>query len=86
MKKKPLLKPIDILLKVCLQRLLIQYNDSSYDFYKDIDAQIKDPNTRYRAKLRIKELIKQVKEEDPETQKREKHWASLEKKRLENLY
>jgi hypothetical protein len=86
MKKKPILKPIDILLKICLQRLLIEYDDSSYQLYKDIEAQIKDPNTRYRAKLRIKKLIKQVKEEDSETQKREKYWASLEKKKLENQY
>ncbi|MDX6187750.1 hypothetical protein SGQ83_00200 [Flavobacterium sp. Fl-318] len=62
MKQKTELKPVDILLKICLKRLLEQGTWSS-KIYEDIEAEIKIPNTRYRAKQRIKKLIAQIRKE-----------------------
>lgn len=62
MKQKTELKPVDILLKICLKRLH-EIGISSYEINKDIEAEIKIPNTRYRAKQRIKKLIDEIKKE-----------------------
>lgn len=63
MKKKPTLKPVDILLKICLKRLL-ENGIGGYEINKDLEAEITIPNTRYRAKLRIKKLIAEIREEN----------------------
>jgi len=63
MKQKGELKPVDILLKICLKRLH-EMGISSYEINKDIEAEIKIPNTRYRAKQRIKKLIEQINKEN----------------------
>lgn len=62
MKQKTELKPVDILLKICLKRLH-DIGVSSYQINADIEAEIKIPNTRYRAKQRIKKLIAQIRKE-----------------------
>lgn len=62
MKQKIKLKPVDILLKICLKKLLEQGTWTS-EIYKDLEEEIKIPNTRYRAKLRIKKLIGEIRKE-----------------------
>jgi hypothetical protein len=62
MKQKKELKPVDILLKICLKRLH-EMGISCYEINKDLEAEIKIPNTRYRAKQRIKKLIDEIKKE-----------------------
>jgi hypothetical protein len=61
--KKEVLKPVDLLLQIFLKELF-EKKTWSTDIYKLIDAEITEPNTRYRAKLRIKKLIKLIKEEN----------------------
>lgn len=63
MKKKPTLKPVDILLKITLKKLF-ENEVSSSIIYQDIDAEITEPNTRYRAKQRISKLIEIIKKEN----------------------
>lgn len=63
MRKKATLKPVDLLLKITLKKLFENEVWSS-QIYKDIDAQITEPNTRYRAKQRIKKLIEIIKKEN----------------------
>lgn len=63
MAKKQQLKPVDLLLKICLKKLF-EKQTSSTDIYKAVDAEITDPNTRYRAKKRIKGIIEIIKSEN----------------------
>jgi hypothetical protein len=63
MKQKTKLKPVDILLKICLKKLLEQ-GVSSYEINQDLEAEIKIPNTRYRAKLRVKKIIDEINKEN----------------------
>ena len=63
MKKKKELKPVDILLKICLKELF-ENRVSSHKIYLEIDKEITIPNTRYRAKLRINNLIELIKKEN----------------------
>lgn len=57
------MKPLDILLKICLKKLL-ENGIGGYEINKDLEAEITIPNTRYRAKLRIKKLIAEIEKEN----------------------
>ena len=63
MKKKEALKPVDLLLKITLKKLF-ENQISSSQIYREIDEEITEPNTRYRAKQRIKKLIEIIKKEN----------------------
>ncbi len=61
--KKEVLKPVDILLKICLKELF-ENEVSSSKIYSELEKEITNPNTRYRAKKRIKSLIDSIKKEN----------------------
>lgn len=63
MKRKKELKPIDILLKICLKKLF-ENGVYSSSVYNDLEAEITDPNTRWRAKSRIRGIINTIKAEN----------------------
>lgn len=63
MAKKQQLKPVDLLLKICLKELF-EKRTFSTEVYNAIEQEITDPNTRYRAKKRIKGIIQIIKKEN----------------------
>jgi hypothetical protein len=60
---KQALKPVDILLKICLEKLL-ENNIRSSEIYNALEAEITNANTRYRAKIRINKLIEMIKKDN----------------------
>ena len=76
MKQKNLLKPVDLLLKICL-KMLFEKRTYKSEIYKEIEAEITDPNTRYRAKQRIKRLVETIKKENKDKELTRYFWFYL---------